>query len=102
MAMIQISNLTLAGNDLLADTESFLTELTATDTNQIFGGKGKSGKKKSGKGRYGCYVGSSGRGGRGGNSGRGGRGGNSGRGGRGGRGRGGNSGRGGYGYGCGC
>jgi hypothetical protein len=97
MAMIEISNLNLAGNDLLADSESFLTELTATDSNQIFGGKNKgcgsrSGKGKSGKGKSG--KGKSGKGGYGGNSG--GYGGNSGGYG------GGNSGRGGYGYGCGC
>ncbi len=48
MAMIEISNLNAAGNDLFADTESFLTELQAVDSNQIFGGG------KSGKGGYGC------------------------------------------------
>ncbi len=69
MAMIEISNLTPAGSALFADTESFLTELQATDSRQIFGGggggggskKGSSkGSKKSSKGGYGscgcgCY-----------------------------------------------
>jgi hypothetical protein len=57
MALIQISNLTAAGNDLLAGTESFLTELQDTDTTQIIGGGGhgrgcgsKKGSKKSKKG----------------------------------------------------
>jgi hypothetical protein len=58
MALIQISNLTAAGNDLLAGTESFLTELQATDTTQIIGGGGKGcgggSKKKSKKGSGGC------------------------------------------------
>jgi hypothetical protein len=80
MAMIEISNLNIAGNDLLADNESFLTELEATDSNQVFGGKGKSGKRGYG---YGC-----GHGGYGGGS-KGGYGGKSGR----------KSGRGGYGHG---
>jgi hypothetical protein len=58
MALIEISNLNLAGSDLFADTESFLTELQETDSNQIFGGGGKgcgggSGKKKGSKGGYG-------------------------------------------------
>jgi hypothetical protein len=52
MAMIEISNLNTAGNDLFADTESFLNELQDTDSNQVFGGKGKSGNK--GYGGYGC------------------------------------------------
>jgi hypothetical protein len=61
MAFINISN--LAGTDLLAGSESFLTELEATDSSQIFGGsKGKGGycggygggsKKKGSKGGYG-------------------------------------------------
>ena len=40
MALIQISNLNAAGSDLLAGTESFLTELQDTDTTQIIGGGG--------------------------------------------------------------
>ncbi len=60
MAFINISN--LAGTDLLAGSESFLTELEATDSSQIFGGsKGKGGcggygggsKNKGSKGGYG-------------------------------------------------
>ncbi len=59
MALIQISNLTAAGNDLLAGTESFLTELQDTDTTQIIGGGGHGcggggSKKKSKKGSGGC------------------------------------------------
>jgi hypothetical protein len=63
MAFINITN--LAGNDLLAGSESFLTELEATDSSQIFGGsKGKGGycggygggSKKGSKGGYGCYT----------------------------------------------
>ena len=91
MAMIEISNLNLAGNDLLADSESFLTELTATDSNQIFGGKKKGHGRRSGKGG----KGKSGKGGKG----KSGKGGNSGSYGGGyGGGYGGNSG--GYGHGC--
>jgi hypothetical protein len=65
MAYIEISNLNIAGSDLFAGTDSFLTELQDTDTTQIMGGKGKSGKGgygyggKSGKGGYG-YGGKSG------------------------------------------
>jgi hypothetical protein len=40
MAFIDISDLTPAGSDLLAGSESFLTELQATDSSQIFGGGG--------------------------------------------------------------
>jgi hypothetical protein len=43
MALIQISNLTTASSDLLAGTESFLTELQDTDTTQIIGGGGHGG-----------------------------------------------------------
>jgi hypothetical protein len=73
MSMIEISNLNIAGSDLLADNESFLTELQDTDSNQVIGGK-KGGSK--GYGGYGCgygygYGGGSGRG-RGGYDGRGG------------------------------
>jgi hypothetical protein len=35
MASISISNLNPAGSDLLADSESFLTELQANDSSQI-------------------------------------------------------------------
>jgi hypothetical protein len=69
MAYIEISNLNIAGSDLFAGTDSFLTELQDTDTTQIMGGGGskggKSGKKKSGKG-YGYGGGKSGKGGYGG------------------------------------
>jgi hypothetical protein len=54
MALIQISNLNAAGNDLLAGTESFLTELQDTDTTQIIGGGGHGhggGSKKGSKKR---------------------------------------------------
>jgi hypothetical protein len=54
MAMIAISDLNLAGSELFADTENFLTELQDTDSNQVFGGSNKCGggskKKKSNKG----------------------------------------------------
>jgi hypothetical protein len=75
MAMIEISNLNTAGNDLFADSESFLSELQDTDSEQVFGGKkggygggcggyggsGKgSGKGSKGKRGYGhggsCYT----------------------------------------------
>ena len=57
MAFITISNLNPAGSDLLAGSESFLTELQETDTLQIFGGgcsKNK-GSKKNSKGGYPSY-----------------------------------------------
>ncbi len=64
MALIQISNLTTASSDLLAGTESFLTELQDTDTTQIIGGGGHGGhggdcddddhKKKKEKEHDGC------------------------------------------------
>jgi hypothetical protein len=41
MAHIEISNLTSAGSDLFAGTDSFLTELQTTETTQIFGGFNK-------------------------------------------------------------
>jgi hypothetical protein len=43
MALIEISNLNPAGSELFAGTESFLTELQATDSRQIFGGGGHGG-----------------------------------------------------------
>ncbi len=51
MALIEISNLKPAGSDLFASAESFLTELQATDSSQIFGGGHKhgGGSKKSSK-----------------------------------------------------
>ncbi len=63
MAFINITN--LAGNDLLAGSESFLTELEATDSSQVFGGGSKGGycggyggsKKGSKKGSKGGYGG---------------------------------------------
>jgi hypothetical protein len=61
MAMIEISNLNTAGNDLFADSESFLSELQDTDSEQVFGGKGNSGNK-GGHGGYGG-KGSKGKGG---------------------------------------
>ncbi|WP_295621323.1 hypothetical protein [Chamaesiphon sp. GL140_3_metabinner_50] len=66
MALIEISNLKPAGSELFASEESFLTELQATDSSQIFGGGGngcgggsnkgsKKGSKKNSKGGgYGC------------------------------------------------
>jgi hypothetical protein len=66
MAHIEISNLNIAGSDLFADTDSFLTELKETDTTQVIGGKGKSGKGYGyggGKSGYGYGGGKSGKGG---------------------------------------
>lgn len=64
MAHIEISNLNIAGSDLLAGSDSFLTELQDTDTTNILGGsgykKGKSHKGKSNKGK--SRKGKSGRG----------------------------------------
>ena len=60
MALIQISNLNAAGSDLLAGTESFLTELQDTDTTQIIGGGGHGhgrGSKKSKKSKKGSRSG---------------------------------------------
>jgi hypothetical protein len=62
MAMIEISNLNTAGNDLFADSESFLSELQDTDSEQVFGGKGNSGKKGGYGGGCGGYGGGSGSG----------------------------------------
>jgi hypothetical protein len=55
MAQIEISNLNPVGSDLFADADSFLTELQATDANQVVGGRG-------------CGGGRGGRGSRGGGS----------------------------------
>jgi hypothetical protein len=66
MSLINISN--LAGSELLTDSESFLTELDATDSSQVFGGS-------KGKGGYCGYSGSKGKGGYGGSKGKGGYGG---------------------------
>jgi hypothetical protein len=51
MSKIQISNLQPAGVELFQGSESFLTELQATEAHKIHGGskKNKSGKNKSGK-----------------------------------------------------
>ena len=49
MALIEISNLKPAGSDLFASAESFLTELEATDSSQIFGGGGHGGGSKKSK-----------------------------------------------------
>jgi hypothetical protein len=70
MAMIEISNLNTAGNDLFADSESFLSELQDTDSEQVFGGKGHSGKKggygrKGSKGKGGYGYGGGGKGSKG-------------------------------------
>jgi hypothetical protein len=74
MAMIEISNLNTAGNDLFADSESFLSELQDTDSEQVFGGKkggygggcggygGGSGKGSKGKRGYGYGYGGGGSG----------------------------------------
>lgn len=55
MAMIQISNLNLAGNDLLTDSENFLTDLQDVDSTQVIGGgghgKGGRGGSKGGRGK---------------------------------------------------
>jgi hypothetical protein len=61
MAYIEISNLNIAGSDLFADTDSFLTELQDTDTTQVMGGKGGSGRGR-GRGGSGRGRGGSGRG----------------------------------------
>jgi hypothetical protein len=62
MSLINISN--LAGSELFTDSESFLTELEATDSNQVIGGTGYCGYGSKGKGGYG----SKGKGGYGGGS----------------------------------
>jgi hypothetical protein len=46
MAMIEISNL----NNTLTNTDSFLTELQDTDSNQVIGGSGHGGGDDGGKG----------------------------------------------------
>jgi hypothetical protein len=48
MSKIQINNLQTAGSELFDSSESFLTELQATEAHAIYGGKSK--KKGSGKG----------------------------------------------------
>jgi hypothetical protein len=57
MAHIEISNLSAAGSDLFTGTDSFLTELQTTDTNQIFGGYNyhHCGKQKHHKGWKGSH-----------------------------------------------
>jgi hypothetical protein len=55
MSKIQINSLQTAGSELFDSSESFLTELQATEAHAIYGGKskkkgsGKSSKKGSGK-----------------------------------------------------
>jgi hypothetical protein len=48
MSKIQINSLQTAGSELFDSSESFLTELQATEAHAIYGGKSK--KKGSGKG----------------------------------------------------
>ncbi len=102
MAQIEISNLNPVGSDLFSSPDSFLTELQATDANQVVGGRGCGGRggygggNSNGGGRGGYGGGNSNGGGRGGYGG-----GNSNGGGRGGYGggrssSGGNSNGGGY------
>jgi hypothetical protein len=59
MALIQISNLNSATSTA---TDSFLTELQATDTNEVFGGSGDKGygEKKKNKGEEGGHEGGEG------------------------------------------
>lgn len=61
MAQIEISNLNPVGSDLFASPDSFLTELQATDANQVVGGRGCGGGRggNSGGGRGGYGGGSS-------------------------------------------
>ena len=55
MAHIEISNLTSAGSDLFAGTDSFLTELQTTETTQIFGGyRQRCGRRNWKKTSYKC------------------------------------------------
>jgi hypothetical protein len=68
MSKIQINSLQTAGSELFDSSESFLTELQATEAHAIYGGKskkkgsGKSSKKGSGKSsRRGSSGNSSGR-----------------------------------------
>ncbi|NJR32822.1 MAG: hypothetical protein HC778_08500 [Chamaesiphon sp. CSU_1_12] len=73
MALIEISNLNPAGSELFAGTESFLTEINASDSGKIFGGgKKKSCGRKKPKGCGGYGGGSGSGGGSGGGSGSGG------------------------------
>jgi hypothetical protein len=51
MSKIQINNLQAAGSELFQSSESFLTELQATEAHTIFGGSSKKkSKQKSNKG----------------------------------------------------
>jgi hypothetical protein len=68
MSKIQINSLQTAGSELFDSSESFLTELQATEAHAVYGGKskkkgsGKGSKKGSGKGsRKGSGRNSSGR-----------------------------------------
>jgi hypothetical protein len=44
MSKIQINNLQAAGSELFQSSESFLTELQATEANAVYGGKKNSNK----------------------------------------------------------
>jgi hypothetical protein len=70
MAQIEISDLNPVGSDLFASPDSFLTELQATDANQVVGGRGsrggRGGGNSNGGGRGGRNGGNSNGGGRGG------------------------------------
>jgi hypothetical protein len=59
MSRIQISNLQPAGVELFQGSESFLTELQATEAHKIHGGskKKKSGSKKRGSNNSGNFGG---------------------------------------------
>jgi hypothetical protein len=46
---IKISNLNLAGSDLFAGEESFLTDLQEADSDRVFGGSNKNKNKGSNK-----------------------------------------------------
>ncbi len=50
MSKIQINNLQAAGSELFQSSESFLTELQATEAHAVYGGKSKNkSNKRSGK-----------------------------------------------------
>jgi hypothetical protein len=71
MSRIQINCLQAVGSELFESSESFVTELEATEAHAIYGG-GKSSRKRSGRGsRKKSGRGSRGRSGRGSSSGRG-------------------------------
>jgi hypothetical protein len=49
MSKIQINNLPSAGSELFQGSESFLTELQATEAHTVFGGKSQGKKNKADK-----------------------------------------------------